>query len=134
MRREKQALESALQSCREEIRSQAAIKDQQISRLETELRTFRREFCNSDIANVDGVTSSLFVALYEQAWEEMRLFVKELSTSEGKTLDRAQCLKLVHDVLFENFAAEYFGIKGSGLLPPDERRKAFERVRHAFLL
>ena len=91
------------------------------------------EYCIDD---VDGVTDSLFVALYEQAWEEMRLFVKELRRLDsGKQLTRVQRLKLVYDVLFKDFTTEGFGMDPNvGRSPPEERRAEYEKVRlHAGL-
>jgi hypothetical protein len=128
LQQQKKALEADLLTLQEQSRTQLETKDRQIRRLEGELQPLRKEFGNSDIAKVDGVTSSLFVALYERAWEDMRLFVRALWKASNSQLSRPQCLKVAYDVLFVDFSSEYFGLNGSGLSPPDRRRANFEQV------
>lgn len=130
LQQQKKALEADLLTLQEQSRTQLETKDRQIRRLEGELQPLRKEFGNSDIAKVDGVTSSLFVALYERAWEDMRLFVKEMKKSDvKKRLNRSQLLKLVYDVLFKDFAVEGFGLDFDlGRQPPKERRAEYEQV------
>jgi hypothetical protein len=118
--------QQVLQDADREAQQAAAI----IEDLRAQLQRKQEDDNNADIAKVDGVTSSLFVALYERAWEDMRLFVKEMKKSDvKKRLNRSQLLKLVYDVLFKDFAVEGFGLDFDlGRQPPKERRAEYEQV------